>query len=124
MPYGSFSMQHGSFELSDSQTRARKKKRKERKRKRKEKKRKKKKGKEKREKKKKGKGKEKKKEEKERKKSSYSIKEVSTVFNGENVPFIFDVQTSCFHLDADPSPGDRLKQDAHIPHMSHVQRPI
>ena len=41
------------------------------------------------------------------------------------IPFglIFVAQTSCFHLDADPSPGDRLKQDAHIPHMSHVQRP-
>ena len=32
-------------------------------------------------------------------------------------------QTSCFHLDVGPSPGDRLKQEAHMPHMSQVQRP-
>ena len=36
---------------------------------------------------------------------------------------MFDEQTSCFHLEVFPSPGDLLKHDAHIPHMSHVQRP-
>ena len=34
-----------------------------------------------------------------------------------------DEQTSCFHLEVFPSPGDLLKHEAHIPHMSHVQRP-